>query len=193
MLKFDSTASLEQWLLARGVDTSPWGRGAAKTVANLLTELEKGESELRDAPPLRSVNVVRVLLQRDDHILIEAAQGFGGGRRRERGRPPSEKMLPGEHFAAAALRCLHEELGLTPQQVALEPESYRRKEWRGETESYPGLPTYYTFHIVAAQAQGLPEQPFTTVEAAAGPGEPVAVHYWEWRLREAAPMDQIGF
>lgn len=178
---FDDRAELSEWLREHGVDTRPWGHGAAKTIDDLLAEIRKGESIMRNEPPLRSVIAVRVVVRREGHILIEASQGFSSGRRRARERPPSEKMYPQEHYADAAIRCLREELGVAAQQIALRHETYRRKEWQGDPASYPGLCTRYTFHIVDAIVQGLPEHNFSTHEQAAGPGEPIALHFWEWR------------
>lgn len=180
MLQFNSRAQLRRWLLERDVNTLQWGHGAAKTIEDLLAEIRKGESIMQNELPWRQVSAVRVVVRREEHILIEAAQGFNSGRRRMRGRPPSEKMYPGEHYAEAAVRCLREELGVPRDEIVLRHETYRRKVWEGDPISYPGLCTRYTFHIVDATVQGLPEESFSTREQAAGPGEPVNLHFWEW-------------
>lgn len=138
---------------------------------------------MHDEPPARRVQAVRVVVRRQQYILIEAYQDFASGRRRARGRPPSEKMHPGESYADAALRCLREELGVTRERVNLKHETYRRKIWEGNPDSYPGLNTRYTFHVVDANVQGLPPHDFHTRELATGPGEPIDVHYWEWQVQ----------
>ena len=181
MLQFATEDELERWLRARGVDLSHWGRGAAKTVADLWAEIRKGESVMQEEPPLRSVQAVRVVVRRGDTVLIEARQAFDGGRRRERNRPPSEKMHPGEPYTDAAMRCLREELGVDERDVQLHEQTYRRKVWEGNPASYPGLSTRYIFHILEAAVQGLPPVDFCTTEQETGPGEPIGIHYWEWR------------
>lgn len=187
MITFTTSEELERWLRTKAIDLSSWGQGAAKRVADLFAEIEKGESIMRDEPPLRNVRAVRVVVRRERQILIEAYQGFSGGRRRARGRPPSEKMHPGESYTSAALRCLYEELGVTHERIHLKHETYRRKVWEGNPDSYPGLCTSYTFHIVDASVQGLPRHDFRTREQAIGPGEPIGMHYWEWRARNTSP------
>ena len=181
MLHFATEDELESWLRARGVDLSRWGREAAKTVGDLWAEIRKGESVMQEKPPLRSVQAVRVVVRRGNTVLIEARQAFDGGRRRERNRPPSEKMHPGESYTDAALHCLREELSVDDRDVVLHEHTYRRRVWEGNPASYPGLNTRYTFHIIDATVQGLPREDFCTTEQAIGPGEPIGVHYWEWR------------
>ena len=181
MLQFATGDDLETWLRARDVNPSLWGRGAAKTVADLWAEIRKGESVMREEPPLRSVQAVTVVVRRGDSILIEARQAFAGGRSRERNRPPSEKMHPGESYTDAALRCLSEELGVDEREVQLHRHTYRQHVWDDDPASYPGLWTRYMFHIVNASVQGLPLEDFCTTEQATGPGEPIGLHYWEWR------------
>lgn len=181
MSQFATKEELERWLRARDIDVSGWGQGAAKTISHLWTEIHKGESIMHDDPPLRILQAVRVIVRRGDRILIEAHQGFATGRRRERGWPPSEKMHPGEHYVEAALRCLREELGVEDEGARLRQETYRRNVLEEVAQSYPGLRTRYTFHIVEAVVPGLPHHDFQTRELASGPGEPISVHYWEWR------------
>jgi hypothetical protein len=181
MTTFHSIHHLHTWLRTAGVDLDQWGQGSAKSVEHLWAEIEKGESRLQDDPPRRLVEAVRVLVQRGDWLLIEAYQLFDSGRTRPRGRPPSEKMKPGEDYHAAAIRCLVEELGVAHADVHLHPDSYRLKIREMNSASYPGLCTRYTFHIVQADVAGLPHNAFWTAEGANGPNDPVGRHYWEWR------------
>lgn len=178
---FESQEALRRWLLAQGIDLDRWGRGPAKTVADLWAEIRQGESEMVEHPPRRRLQVVRVIVRRGEEVLIEAHQDFRGGRQRSRGRPPSEKMKPGESYEEAALRCVAEELGVGHDRVQLLPETYRRKVREEESGSYPGLRTRYTFHVVQANVEGLPPHDFSTAEGARGPGEPVDRHYWVWQ------------
>lgn len=179
--EFSTVEELRKWLQSRQIDLGAWGHGEAKSVSDLWSEIVRGESELSDHPLQRQVDVVRVIIRRGESILIEAQQELRGGRRRARGRPPSEKMKPGESYRETALRCLEEELGVPPEEARILPDTYRRKTWEGYSASYPGLCTQYTFHIVRAEVDGLPLDGFTTAEKKPGPGEPVARHHWVWR------------
>lgn len=181
MKPFDSPQELREWLLAQGIDLSAWGQGSAKTVEHLWAEIKNGESAIRPDPPRRVVNVVRVHIRHDKRLLIEAHQDFHSGQRRARGRPPSEKIKPGESYQEAALRCLEEELGVGQQNVLLLGQTYRRKTRQAISASYPGLCTSYTFHILQAEVSGLPHNDFCTVENNAAAGDPVHKHYWVWR------------
>ena len=180
--KFESPAQLRHWLEARGIDLSSWGRGGHKRVEHLWREVMRGESVLQEAPPLRLVEVVQVIVRRGDRILVEAEQELAGGQRRLRNRPPAEKMHAGERPLAAALRCLVEELELQPEDVTLLPDSYRKVVTERDGRSYPGLLTRYTLHILEAEAPLLPDVSFSTAEKAEGPGEPVRRHFWVWAL-----------
>jgi 8-oxo-dGTP pyrophosphatase MutT (NUDIX family) len=187
MHSFDSAEELENWLRAHEVDVDSWGTGGSKTVATLWSELHHGESQLKSTPLRRLVTVVRVIIRRDERVLVETAQDFDDGRRRYRLQPPSEKMRPGEPPEQAAIRCLQEELGVTAGDVWLAPGSTRRWERERESVSYPGLRTCYRFYSIEANVPGLPDQAFSTREIAPGPGEPVERHFWEW-----APLSALA-
>lgn len=187
MDSFSSVEELEHWLRAHEVDVTSWGTGGSKTVAVLWSELHHGESQLRSAPPRRLVAVVRVIIRRDDRVLLETAQQFDDGRCRFRGQPPSEKMRQGEPPEEAAVRCLAEELGVAAGDVWLAPGSMRRWEHERESLSYPGLVSCYYFYSVEASVPRLPDRPFSTRESAPGPGEPVQRHFWEW-----APLSALA-
>jgi len=188
---FADVAALRQWLQARGVDVSTWGRDSTKSVGNLWNEIQHGETRLAENPPLRYVDVVQVIVRRDDHLLIEARQAFNDGRSRKRDRPPSEKLRPGEDPLQAAARCLEEELDIAPERITIHPDSYHRKQVHTDSVSYPGMKSCYQFHIVAANVTGLPETAFVTAEQATGPGDPVSRHYWIWR-KDVAGNKQLG-
>ncbi|MCB0086228.1 MAG: NUDIX hydrolase [Caldilineaceae bacterium] len=177
--QFDDPSALQRWLHARGIDTTNWGQGAAKTVDALWHELAAGEAQLQDDPPLRKIAVVKLIIRRGEMVLHEVEQELADGRRRPRNHAPGEKLLPGETVTAAALRGLHEEVGLAPAEVrivSLEPPTFREL----ESPSYPGLRTHYTFYAVVVAAAGLPAHTFWTEETARQANEPVARHRWEW-------------
>jgi hypothetical protein len=172
---------LGDWLRAQGVDTSQWGEGNAKEVADLWLELVQGESVLEMGPVRRRVEVVRVLIWREGSLLLEIEQLLANGRSRQRLRPPSEKIKPGESYLAAARRCLHEELGLADGQFRLDPDSHRRHETAEISPSYPHLLTSYLFHDIEASSDHLPPHAFWRKNEAHAQGDPVQRHLWDWR------------
>ena len=83
------------FLVENGVDTSRWGRDAAKSVADLLLELEQSESTLtiENDDVLRCLRVAKMRIQRpdSDQCLVEAKQILPGGRERQLGRVPGKQ------------------------------------------------------------------------------------------------------
>jgi len=174
---FESHADLQMSLEAHGVDTSAWEQRLTKTCEALFTELELGESVLwyaeDEAVMWREVRVVKVRIQRPGaphESLVEARQDFADGRKRVRGRPLSEKMLPWEGPLAAAKRGVLEELGpaLGRARVAsISIDDASLVSWtetREESSSFPSLATRYRLHQVDAVVSGLPCKSFTTLE-----------------------------
>ncbi|MCB9527560.1 MAG: NUDIX hydrolase [bacterium] len=177
--------ALAHHLRAHGLDLTPWGHGAAKTIADLWRELHTGDATLDPAPLHRRVAVVELWIRRGDRVLIEADQHLQDGRTRPRRRLPAEKMRPGEPPAEAALRCLAEEMAIAPARVTLGrvlPPRLRTT----DSPSYPGLPSTYAMHRVEATVAGLPDEDFTTAEAHADANDPVSHHHWRW-----VPLDAI--
>ncbi len=178
---------LAAWLQMQGIDTSGWGEGNAKTVADLWLELTQGDCVLEHDPVRRQVTVVRVFFWQDGRLLLEIEQRLENGRSRHRYRPPSEKLKPGESPFMAARRCLQEELGLSENQFHLDIASHRRYETAAISPSYPNLLTRYTFHDIEASSDYLPKDaPFWRNNAAHAVGDPVIAHQWDWRLMEKA-------
>lgn len=170
---------LRAWLARAGIDTETWGAGGAKGVGDLWREIEAGESQLEDDPPRRVVEVVQVIIRRGDRVLLEIEQELADGRRRQRMRPPSEKLKRGEDYAQAARRCLVEELGAKPADVALVPSTHRLEQQTLDSPSYPGLPTRYAIHEIEARADALPDEDFIRDNAAGD--DPCRWHRWGWR------------
>lgn len=179
--EFASAGDLRRWLRQQGVDLSVWGQGGHKSVEHLWEEIARGETQIQEKPPLRLVDVVQVVVRRGKQALVETEQELAGGGRRQRNRPPSEKMQPGESYLESALRCLREELDVERADVTLLHDTYRREQREGPSPSYPGLRTRYTFHQVEADVAGLPEGNFSTRERAGERGDPVETHHWTWK------------
>lgn len=174
---FDTIAELTDWLDTHGVNYAAWGRGTAKTVADLWAEYTAGETAFSDAPVSRRVVVVQLSIRNGAAELLELAQELSDGRRRERRRPPSEKLKQEETPLTAALRCLHEELGLAPTDVVIYGD-IKTTETTLDSPSYPGLPTRYIVHTLTMTTDQLPAAGFWRDNLAEG--DVVRRHLWGW-------------
>ncbi|WP_420641478.1 NUDIX hydrolase [Candidatus Leptofilum sp.] len=183
--KFPSIHALEAWLQKHGIRYDAWGKDSNKSLRNLWQELEAGEVQLKESPPLRVVEVVQIIIGHNNQILVEAEQEFVNGQRRFRNQPPSEKVKPGESIQDAAHRCLEEELGLDPEAIRLDLTSHRQHQTNTTSISYPGLPSQYNFHLLEAAVSGLPEGEFWRENKTEGTVDPVRRHRWAWRPKES--------
>ena len=188
MNQFTDIQALETWLGDYGIDYESWGNRSSKSLSNLWQELQAGEVQLIENPPLRRVEVVQVIIRQDGEVLVEAEQEFFNGQRRYRNQPPSEKIKPGETVQDAASRCLREELALPNAAFTLRPDTHRQYQTNTNSISYPGLPSQYNFHVIEAAVSGLPAEDFWRENQSDGVIDPVRRHRWEWR-----PADSIQF
>lgn len=179
--RFARIEELADWLAASGVDTTEWDKRMSKSVANLWEEYLQGDLIFQKSPPLRIVEVVQVIIERNGLILLEVEQEFVNGQRRSRELPPSEKIKAGESCVEAAYRCLGEELGLSRDQIGIVESGYEKRERVTDSLSYPGLYTRYTIHDVRADVRGLPNRDFWRENVAVKDGDPVKRHLWAWR------------
>ncbi|KAL5731425.1 hypothetical protein ACHQM5_004153 [Ranunculus cassubicifolius] len=199
---FSSPKSLFDWLQPRLPKDSftSWGtKPGTKNIHNLWLEISEGESSLIDSAdsilPVRTVHVVIVcILNKNGERLVEAYQEMSDGTIRERFRPLSEKMKPGESVEVAAVRGVKEELGSilgedVESVVKIVEGSYVEKvEEKESSMSYPGLPGCYVLHSVEAVVEGLPNEDFCTEEGdeyghcdqEAGKAVSVKKHFWKW-------------
>ena len=179
--QFANFNALEAWLGRHGIEYERWGRNTSKSLRNLWQELEAGEVQLKESPPLRLVDVVQIIIRREGQILVEAEQEFLNGQRRFRNQPPSEKIKPGETALDAARRCLQEELGVPSERTVLYPESHQQHQTNTNSISYPGLPSQYNFHLLEAAVFGLPVDDFWRENKTDGLVDPIKRHRWTWQ------------
>lgn len=175
-----SPTNLKAWLASHQIDTSQWGEGNAKSVADLWAELQRGECSFEEDPPLRRVEVVEVIVRHAGRELIEREQHFLDGRIRVRNQPPSEKMHPSETPIEAARRCLIEELALSADAISIPPQEIAARFLREESGSYPNLISEYCLYAVVATVDSLPTSDFIIPNAAHDDGDPVVAHRWAW-------------
>jgi len=186
--QFVNINALEAWLAKHGIGYDKWGHDSSKSLLNLWQELEAGEVQLREPPPLRLVNVVQIVIQLGERMLVEAEQEFFNGQRRFRNQPPSEKIKPGETVLDAARRCLQEELSVPPEKIVFLPEGHKQHQMNTNSFSYPGLPSQYNFHLLKAAVSGLPEDDFWRENKTSGYADPVKRHLWVWRPLESIKL-----
>ncbi|KAJ4976843.1 hypothetical protein NE237_001949 [Protea cynaroides] len=198
---FSTPQSLSDWLKPRLPSDSfaSWGvKPGTKNVHNLWLEIAEGETSLIDSiPPLRTVHVVTVrIIDGHGSVLLESHQELSDGSLRERCRPLSEKMKPGESVDDAVKRAVREELGSIIRGssddglLRIVPGSYLTKVEERVSASYPGLPASYVLHSVDAWVDGLPGGEFCTeeieyrdcseAEVVADKAVFVKRHFWKW-------------
>ena len=179
-LHFANPSQLASFLQAHQINLSLWGAGNAKSVADLWQELQVGDALLQATPPQRIVHTVSIIIKQGDLQLIEVEQLLKDGRTRRRNRPPSEKMKATENYEQAALRCLHEELDVSAENIHIVPNTHQLKTETIEAHSYPTLNTTYHIHTIQAKISNLPSEPFETHNAASAEGDPVLIQRWAW-------------
>lgn len=169
---------LKDWLASHKIDFSTWGSGAAKSLDDLLREVQKGDSKLQAAK--RIVDVAVVIIKSGEKFLIESKQEFSDCRTRDRHWPPSEKLQIDEDAESAAERCLLEELGLRNDQINSVKRMSQPIVEEKQSSSYPGLLTEYRLHVIEANVNGLPQREFKTREEPFSNDQLVRWHTWKW-------------
>lgn len=136
-----------------GISINEWGRGQAKTLRHLASEIAAGETVLEHDDQGHLVRKVvvggaDVYYRSPEGVLFrlrEARQVFKDGRERQRdlGHAVAEKMKPDENPEQAMIRGIEEELGICGP---LELEDLGTSEQTIESPSYPGLKSQYIQH-----------------------------------------------
>lgn len=136
-------SDLRNWLKCAGVNTKQWGRGEAKDIEDLATELLTGEGLLTiEGGTVYLANRVALMwIESPDRStrLMETRQELPGGRHRKRrslGGLPAEKIKPSETPEMGARRLLAEELGIHAR-IPLSASGSSRRLY--DSQCYPGV------------------------------------------------------
>lgn len=141
---------LKNLLENKGIDTSQWGKGEAKTIEHLQREIEEQESilliddsgELIRRVMIVGADIYHTFQDGKTYRLKEDRQVFNDGRERRRdyGHAVSEKMKIDEIPEAAMIRGIREELGIGGN---IELTKTLADEKNIFSPSYPGLNSLY--------------------------------------------------
>ena len=190
LLRAESAGALSHLLQHQGVDVSSWGVDSSKGMAELWSEVQHGEVELRldsSGRVCRCLSVVKVCVRRPEarhEHLVEVLQIFPDGRQRKRGMMLSETLYRHETPLDGAARGLLEELGTVASAARVDLASSSLRTWQEalESPSYPTLRSVYTLHQLDAVVRGLPAVAFATEEGGhADSSQDSMVHVWAWR------------
>lgn len=174
------------------IDTKLYGQGNAKTLNELMGELERGECQLKmQAGHLfRWVEVLTIDFRCGNKVLVETHQQLPDGRMRARNLGLGEKKLSHERWRTAAARCFRKKLGVRLEEVAksirFDSKSFVRASRRESSKSYPGLVTHYEgicINATVTQAEafpalGLPHGHSFTSESEGPRGK--TTFFWSW-------------
>jgi hypothetical protein len=181
MKTFENQEELEQFLISKGIDTSLWGKGDAKSVSDLWNEIISGDSSIQAKPFMRIVNAVKIIIRKDKKVLTEFQQELQDGRKRSRNMLPSEKKHIAENYRAAVKRAIYEEFGINEDDIeSIIPTGETKQEIR-ESISYPGLLTRYRYYFYEARINNLPGSEFWTIEKREA-HSPIKRHLWKWKV-----------
>lgn len=145
---------ITELLRKHAINVACFGTGSAKSLENLLAEIESGEAVLVEGNSrlARKVSVLGVDVFTDiggtKVRLVEDRQVFNDGRVCRRSLPSSisEKLHQGEDVLEAVARALNEEVGIG-KFTLLTPTPRMRVEVE-DSPSYPGILSEYTKYEV---------------------------------------------
>ncbi|CAK0836086.1 unnamed protein product [Prorocentrum cordatum] len=144
-----------QMLEDHNIKTSAFGTGKAKTLPELVAEVDGGAARLMldatEHKKLVRVCDLVVLILKDasgERILIETEEQFEDGRKRVTNRLPGTKKEPYENTRQVSERILKEFLKLDPKGITLDLNRIERVEEEIESISYPGVTSVYRKELV---------------------------------------------
>jgi hypothetical protein len=178
-------SELSELLEGHGIDTSKYGKDAAKPLAKLLKECATKRCSFQLDPASGKLQrVVRVCECRfyrtqggSQRILIEAREQSTDGWEKQKNRLPAKKMFPEDSARDAAENICKQELRVDNfcGMEVVEHKDPIQRVW--ESESYPGLESVYITLTATVLLGGLPQQNhFTTAHIE----DPKLSHVWEW-------------
>jgi len=148
--------SLTQLLNKHKIQTHMYGVGEARTLAQLVTEVNSGETQLFEKPdsPGELRRYLEILIVRvknsSGHALVETAHSFGAAQKRERNLLPATKVRPFEDHIWAVRRLLSElDIPFSSARTTFGP---RRTE-ASKSPSYPSITTVYLKQVVEVQLE----------------------------------------
>mmetsp|Transcript_174508 Transcript_174508/g.553940 ORF Transcript_174508/g.553940 Transcript_174508/m.553940 type:complete len:780 (-) Transcript_174508:217-2556(-) len=143
-------------LVDHNIDPEQFGKGQAKKLDQLAVEVRSGAARLMlDATSHKKlVRVVDIVVLRirspdgDRRLLVETAECFPDGRKRETLRLPGTKKEPYENTKQVAQRILKEMLNMSEDAVNWDLSHVERHEEETESPSFPGVRTVYRKEMV---------------------------------------------
>lgn len=150
--------SLIQLLNQHKVQTKLFGVGDARSLSQLVAEVNSGETQLFEKPDspgdLRrylEILIVRIV-NSSGACLVETGHSFGGGQSRQRNLFPATKLRPFEDAIWAVRRLLAElDIPFSSAKTTFGP---RRTE-TSSSPSYPSITTVYLKQVVEVQLEDI--------------------------------------
>jgi len=172
---------LANFLEKGGVDTSRFGQGAHKTLAEFSLETVRGESSVimsKAGKVLRMVDLVLLKINNPTtgELLVQTEQVNPNGSKLNLQRLPGGKRRPDESQFLTARRILRQMLRIDEDQVSFDVDGvthFEAEEEESNDVDYPGIRTTYRTHVVPAQI--VVSKPLRNSAAAAGEERPTVV------------------
>jgi len=151
-----SMVVIKKQLEDHNIDTSRFGIGQAKGLAQLVGEVASGAAVLMlDATEHKKlVRVVELVALRirapgnQPQLLIETSEKFADGRSRTTNRLPGTKKEPHENTKQTCDRIVKEMMNLGKAKVVFDFKAKEAFEKREDSVSYPGVTTVYRTELV---------------------------------------------
>jgi len=144
-------SALEKVLEQHGIDTTKFGVGTARSIAQFVDETNSGETNLlSDGSTLRRhLNLLILKIQNNmGAFMIETGHSFGMGQKSQKNAFPATKIRPFEDKVWAVRRFLSEvDIPYWSSKIVFGPERVEKL----DSPSYPGVTTVYCKQVVEVQ------------------------------------------